>query len=57
MIKKQKKKLDKQSEQKVQSIANTMSNASQNEVPSDVNGSYTGTPVDYSAPEQDADDL
>ena len=28
-----------------------------NEVPSDVNGSYTGTPADGGMPEQDADDL
>lgn len=28
-----------------------------NEIPSDVNGSYTGTPADGGKPEQDADDL
>lgn len=28
-----------------------------NEIPSDVNGSYTGTPADGGVPEQDADDL
>lgn len=28
-----------------------------NGVPSDVNGSYTGTPADGGMPEQDADDL
>lgn len=26
-------------------------------VPSDVNGSYTGTPIDGGVPEQDVDDL
>ena len=37
--------------------AAVMREQSQNGVPSDVNGSYTGTPIDYSRPEQDADDL
>lgn len=30
---------------------------SENAVPSDVNGSYTGTPIDGGQPVQDADDL
>lgn len=31
--------------------------AMQNEIPTDVLGSYTGTPIDRTVPEQDADDL
>lgn len=27
------------------------------DIPSDVNGSYTGTPIDGGKPQQDADDL
>lgn len=35
----------------------TMRNQSRNEILSDVNGSYTGNPVDDDVPVQDADDL
>lgn len=37
--------------------ARTMQEQSKNDIPSDVNGSYTGTPIDGGIPEQDADDL
>ncbi len=42
---------------KVLRAASVMPTQSGHEVPSDVNGSYTGTPLDYEVPEQDADDL
>ncbi len=35
----------------------TMRNQSRNEILSDVNGSYTGNPIDDDIPVQDADDL
>ena len=38
-------------------VAAVMRRQSRAEVLSDVNGSYTGTPVDYEKPVQDADDL
>ena len=34
-----------------------MWNEDYDEIPSDVNGSYTGTPKDGGEPQQDADDL
>ncbi len=34
-----------------------MREQSRHEIPSDVNGSYTGTPIDGGVPVQDADDL
>ena len=37
--------------------ARVMQEQSKHGVPSDVNGSYTGTPIDGGTPEQDADDL
>ncbi len=37
--------------------ARVMQEQSKNGVPSDVNGSYTGTPIDGGVPEQDPDDL
>ncbi len=37
--------------------ARIMQGQSGNGVPSDVNGSYTGTPIDGGVPEQDPDDL
>lgn len=37
--------------------AQVMQHQSEHGVPSDVNGSYTGTPIDGGKPEQDADDL
>jgi len=37
--------------------ARIMQEQSKNGVPSDVNGSYTGTPIGGGMPEQDADDL
>ncbi len=37
--------------------ARIMQEQSKNGVPSDVNGSYTGTPIDGGVPEQDVDDL
>ena len=42
---------------RLRETAAVMREQSKNIVPSDVNGSYTGTPIDYSRPEQDADDL
>lgn len=42
---------------KVLRAASVMPAQSKHEVPSDVNGSYTGNPIDYEEPEQDADDL
>lgn len=41
----------------VNSVAQTMQHQSEHGVPSDVLGSYTGTPIDGLVPEQDADDL
>lgn len=37
--------------------ASTLRNQSRGKVPSDILGSYTGTPRDDEVPEQDADDL
>ena len=34
-----------------------MWNEEEGDIPSDVNGSYTGTPKDGAEPQQDADDL
>ena len=42
---------------RLRATASVMREQSQNGVPSDVNGSYTGTPIDFSVPEQDSDDL
>lgn len=42
---------------KVRDICSVMRNESRHASPSDVLGSYTGTPVDDCRPEQDADDL
>lgn len=41
----------------VPQMVSVMRNQCLNEVPSDVTGSYTGTPLDGDIPEQDADDL
>jgi len=41
----------------VNSAANAFAQKGQDDVLSDVLGSYTGTPVDGGIPEQDADDL
>ena len=41
----------------VNSAAETLAQERLGDVPSDVLGSYTGTPVDGGVPEQDADDL
>ncbi len=38
-------------------MAATIQNMSKSEIPTDVMGSYTGTPRDGDTPEQDADDL
>ncbi|MGI6264561.1 MAG: hypothetical protein ACOYJY_03740 [Acutalibacteraceae bacterium] len=37
--------------------AATLSGQGKGDVPSDIQGSYTGTPADAGHPEQDADDL
>jgi len=42
---------------KVLRAASVMHEQSEHEVPSDVNGSYTGSPLGFEVPEQDADDL
>ena len=42
---------------RLRAVAAVMRRQSRDEVLSDVNGSYTGTPVDYEKPVQDADDL
>ena len=38
-------------------VMQVMPMAGQGDIPSDVAGSYTGTPADGTIPEQDADDL
>lgn len=40
-----------------QAFAKIMRQEGKGEIPSDVNGSYTGTPIDGGVPVQDADDL
>ena len=42
---------------RLRATAAVLRQQSHHEVPSDVNGSYTGTPANYTQPEQDADDL
>lgn len=42
---------------RLRAVASVLREQSGDTVPSDVNGSYTGTPLDYSQPEQDPDDL
>ena len=42
---------------KVLRAASVMHEQSEHEVPSNVNGSYTGSPLGFEVPEQDADDL
>lgn len=44
-------------EEKVGKMASTLPNMSKGDIPSDVLGSYTGTPRDGEKPDQDADDL
>ena len=43
--------------QKGVKTADTLRNQSEQQVPSDVQGSYTGSPIDGGRPVQDADDL
>lgn len=38
-------------------LAKPLDNAAENKVPSDIDGSYTGHPIDGGKPVQDADDL
>lgn len=42
---------------RLRAVAAVLRKQSTHEVPSDVNGSYTGTPDDDTRPIQDADDL
>jgi hypothetical protein len=42
---------------KVKELANTLRREGRGGIPSDVTGSYTGTPSKGERPEQDADDL
>ena len=42
---------------RIRATAAVMRQQNRHEVPSDVNGSYTGTAIDYEVPEQDPDDL
>lgn len=42
---------------RVKAVALTLPQEGKGKIPSDVNGSYTGTPVDGEVPVQDADDL
>lgn len=44
-------------EEKVGKVASTLPNMSRGDIPSDILGSYTGTPRDGEKPDQDADDL
>lgn len=44
-------------EEKVGKMAATLPNMSKSDIPSDILGSYTGTPRDGEKPDQDADDL
>lgn len=44
-------------EEKVGKMASTLPNMSKSDIPSDILGSYTGTPRDGEKPDQDADDL
>lgn len=48
--------MSKKNKSKVQQVINSKE-LSDPEIISDVNGSYTGTPVDGAMPVQDADDL
>ena len=41
----------------INKMAATLQNMSKSEIPTDVMGSYTGTPRDGDTPDQDADDL
>lgn len=42
---------------RVKAVAQALPQEGKGDIPSDVNGSYTGTPVDGEVPVQDADDL
>jgi len=42
---------------RIRATAAVMRQQNRHEVPSDVNGSYTGTAIGFEVPEQDADDL
>ena len=41
----------------VKAVAQALPQEGKGDIPSDVNGSYTGTPTDGGTPVQDADDL
>lgn len=42
---------------RVKAVAQALPQEGKGDIPSDVNGSYTGTPTDGGTPVQDADDL
>ena len=42
---------------RVKAVAQALRQEGKGEIPPDVNGSYTGTPIDGEVPVQDADDL
>ncbi len=42
---------------RVKAVEQALRQEGKGEIPSDVNGSYTGTPIDGEVPVQDADDL
>ena len=42
---------------RVKAVAQALRQEGKGEIPSDVNGSYTGTAIDGEVPVQDADDL
>lgn len=42
---------------RVKAVAQALPQEGKGDIPSDVNGSYTGTPADGGTPVQDADDL
>lgn len=46
-----------QAERRAEHAACALPDMNKGEIPSDVNGSYTGTPLDDLVPVQDADDL
>lgn len=53
----EKTKTEKKSRSKVEALSDTMRTENRGEIPTDVMGSYTGTPYDGGMPSQDADDL
>lgn len=51
------KKLKKENKEITEKIIDTFKHVSDEKIPSDVQGSYTGVPLDGKKPIQDADDL